>query len=112
MVPGRGLRGGNDGREVHSACGSGFLASAARAARLCQDMAGILLDASLLRDARAPFRSAPRLARRFYCPMAFLGLSAYEDARALGRRRRVSWGLDYHFNGLSRTNLVQTPALS
>ena len=76
-----------------------------RAARLCQDMAGILLDASLLRDARAPFRSAPRLARRFYCPMAFLGLSAYEDARALGRRRRVSWGLDYHFNGLSRTNL-------
>ena len=76
MVPGRGLRGGNDGREVHSACGSGFLASAARGAFGARIWPGILVDASLLRDARAPFRSAPRLARRFYCPMVFLGLSA------------------------------------
>ena len=70
-----------------------------------------LLDVSLLRDGPRPL-GAPRLALADFinAQWAFLGLSAYEDARALGRRRRVSWGLDYHFNGLSRTNLVQTPA--
>ena len=80
-----------------------------RAARLCQDMAGILLlDASLLRDARAP--SVRRAASRwpiFIAQWLFFRFVRDEAARALGSRRRVSWRLDYHFNGLSRTNLVQ-----
>ena len=87
---------------VHSACGSGFLASAARGAIVPGYRRGFfLLDASLLRDARAPsVRRAPR-AGRFYCPMAFFRFVHNKAAaRAAGRRRRVSWRLEDRFERL------------
>ena len=109
MVPGRGLRGGNDGREVHSACGSGFLASAARGAFVPgygRDSPGC--QSSARRPRALPVCAAPREA--ILLPNGFLGLSAYEDARALGRRRRVSWGLEDRFERLVARTWSETPA--
>ena len=96
---------------MHSACGSGFLASAARGAFVPGYGRGFLVDASLLRNARACPSGLRRASRADLLLVGFFRFVLNEDARALGRRRRVSWRLEDIFKVFLRnheaTNLVQ-----